>query len=118
MVGWPESSIILSEAAIYLATSPKSNSAYQAISDAQELVRKTGDLAVPLHIRNAPTSLMKELGYGKDYKYAHGFEGNFTEQDFLPGEILDQKIYDPQDNQRENEIRQRLKAWWKKRYGY
>jgi putative ATPase len=118
MVGWPESRIILSEAAIYLATSPKSNSSCMAIDDAQELVRQTGDLSVPMHIRNAPTRLMKELGYGKDYKYAHSYEGNFVDDDFLPEDILNKKIYDPQDNSRENEIRQRLRNWWKERYGY
>jgi putative ATPase len=118
MVGWPESRIILSEAAIYLATSPKSNSAYQAIETAQEMVRNTGDLSVPLHIRNAPTPLMKELGYGKDYKYAHSYEGNFVPDDFLPKEILGTKLYDPQDNVREEELRQRLRNWWKEKYGY
>ena len=118
MVGWPESRIILSEAAIYLATSPKSNSAYQAIETAQEMVRNTGDLSVPLHIRNAPTPLMKELGYGKDYKYAHSYEGNFVPDDFLPKEILGTKLYDPQDNVREDELRQRLRNWWKEKYGY
>ncbi len=118
MVGWPESRIILSEACIYLATSPKSNSAYQAISDAQDIVRETGNLSVPLHIRNAPTRLMKELGYGKDYRYAHSYEENFVDQDFLPEEILNRKLYDPQDNTREVEIRQRLQKWWKDRYGY
>jgi len=118
MVGWPESRIILSEVALYLATSPKSNSSVMTIDDAQELVRQTGDLSVPLHIRNAPTSLMKELGYGKDYKYAHSYEGNFVDDDFLPEDILNKKIYDPQDNTRENEIRQRLRNWWKERYGY
>jgi putative ATPase len=118
MVGWPESRIILSEAAIYLATSPKSNAVVQAIDNAQELVRNTGDLSVPLHIRNAPTPLMKELGYGKDYKYAHSYEGNFVPDDFLPKEILGTKLYDPQDNVRENELRQRLRNWWKEKYGY
>jgi putative ATPase len=118
MVGWPESRIILSEAAIYLATSPKSNAVVQAIDTAQELVRNTGDLSVPLHIRNAPTPLMKELGYGKDYKYAHSYEGNFVPDDFLPKEILGSKLYDPQDNVREDEIRQRLRNWWKEKYGY
>ena len=118
MVGWPESRIILSEAAIYLATSPKSNAVVQAIDTAQELVRNTGDLSVPLHIRNAPTPLMKELGYGKDYKYAHSYEGNFVPDDFLPKEILGSKLYDPQDNVREDEIRQRLRNWWKEKYCY
>jgi len=118
MVGWPESRIILSEAAIYLATSPKSNSAYQAINEAQELVTKSGDLPVPLHIRNAPTKLMKELGYGKDYKYAHSYDGNFVVDDFLPKEILETKLYDPQDNIKETEIRTRLRNWWKDKYKY
>ena len=118
MVGWPESRIILSEATIYLATSPKSNAAYMAINQAQDIVGKTGDLSVPLHIRNAPTGLMKDLGYGKDYKYAHDYKGHFTEDDFLPEELKGKKIYDPQDNVREKEIRERLRKWWKDRYGY
>ncbi len=118
MVGWPESRIILSEAAIYLATSPKSNAAYMAINDAQELVQKTGDLSVPLHIRNAPTRLMKDLGYGKDYKYAHSYEGNFVDDNFLPEDLDGKKLYDPGNNARENEIRERLRQWWKDRYGY
>ena len=118
MVGWPESRIILSEAAIYLATSPKSNAAYMAINEAQELVGKTGDLSIPLHIRNAPTRLMKDLGYGKDYKYAHSFPGHFVEDNFLPEEIKLQKLYEPQENVREKEIRERLRTWWKDRYGY
>jgi putative ATPase len=118
MVGWPESRIILSEAAIYLATSPKSNAAYAAINQAQELVQKTGDLPVPLHIRNAPTRLMKDLGYGKDYKYAHSFDGNFVDDNFLPKDLEGQKLYIPGENARENEIRERLRKWWAKRYGY
>ncbi len=118
MVGWPESRIILSEAAIYLATSPKSNSSYMAINDAQELVNQTGDLSVPLHIRNAPTRLMKDLGYGKDYKYAHSFDGNFIDDNFLPGDLEGHKLYDPGDNAREMEIREKLRQWWKTRYGY
>lgn len=113
MIGWPESRIILSETAIYLATSPKSNSAYMAINDAQALVKETGDLSVPLHIRNAPTKLMKELGYGDNYKYAHNFKGNFVEQDFLPKELKDKKIYIPQDNSKEKEIA----LWLEKRWG-
>ena len=117
-IGWPESRIILSEAAIYLACSPKSNSAYRAINDAQQLVRQTGDLSVPMNIRNAPTRLMKELGYGKDYKYAHSYPGNFAEQEFLPDEITRRKLYDPQNNKKEQEIRQRLKNWWKDKYSY
>lgn len=116
-IGMPEARIILSECAIYLATSPKSNSAYSAIDEAIALVRKTGDLPVPLHIRNAPTKLMKELGYGKDYKYAHSYERNFAEQDFLPKEIKDSKFYSPQNNQTELKILERLKSLWGKRYG-
>jgi putative ATPase len=118
MIGWPESRIILSETAIYLATSPKSNSAYQAINEAQELVRKTGDLPVPLNIRNAPTKLMKDLGYGKDYKYAHSYEGNFIAEEFLPEKIKNTILYMPQDNIREKEIMERLEKLWKKKYKY
>ncbi len=118
MIGWPESRIILSEIAIYLATSPKSNSAYQAINEAQAVVKQTGDLPVPLNIRNAPTSLMKELGYGKDYKYAHSYEGNFVYEDFLPEDIKDKILYDPQQNSKENEIRNRLSNLWKGKYNY
>jgi putative ATPase len=118
LIGWPESRIILSEATIYLATSPKSNSAYEAINEAQQLVKKTGDLAVPLHIRNAPTHLMKELGYGKNYKYAHSYEGNFVEDNFLPENIENTVIYSPQENGKEKEIRKRLAGLWKNRYHY
>ncbi len=118
MIGWPESRIILSEVAIYLATSPKSNSTYQAINEAQELVRKTGDLPVPLNIRNAPTKLMKDLGYGKDYKYAHSYEGNFVAEEFLPEKIKNTILYMPQDNIREKEIMERLEKLWKKKYKY
>ena len=118
MIGMPEARIILSETAIYLATSPKSNSAYMAIDDALELVRKTGDLPVPLNIRNAPTKLMKDLGYGKDYKYAHSYDGNFTQEEFLPEEIKGRKIYQPQDNAREKEVAAMLKRWWKDFYNY
>ncbi len=118
MIGMPEARIILSQTAIYLATSPKSNSAYMAINDAIELARKTGDLPVPLNIRNAPTKLMKDLGYGKDYKYAHSYEGNFTPEEFLPEEIKGEKIYHPQDNTREKEILTMLKRWWKEFYKY
>jgi putative ATPase len=116
-IGYPESRIVLSECTIYLATSPKSNSAYMAVESALELVRNTGDLSVPLHIRNAPTKLMKELGYGKNYKYAHSFEGNFTEQDFLPEKIRNERFYFPGNNQQENRILERLKMWWGKRFG-
>jgi putative ATPase len=118
MIGWPESRIILSEVAIYLATSPKSNSAYQTINEAQELVRKTGDLPVPLNIRNAPTKLMKDLGYGKDYKYAHSYEGNFIAEEFLPEKIKNTILYMPQDNIREKEIMEKLEKLWKKKYKY
>ena len=118
VIGMPESQLILSQTAIYLATSAKSNSATTAIGAAMELVRQTGDLPVPLHLRNAPTKLMKNLGYGKDYKYAHDFDNNFIEQEFLPEKIKGSKFYDPQNNQRENEIRARLKALWKNKYKY
>ena len=118
VIGMPESRIILSETAIYLATSPKSNSAYCAINDAQELVKKTGDLPVPLHIRNAPTKLMKDLDYGKDYKYAHSYDDNFVIQDFLPDDIKSKKLYEPQDNLKEKEFRKRLRQFWKDKYSY
>ena len=118
MIGMPEARIILSETAIYLATSPKSNSAYMAIDEALELVKQTGDLPVPLNIRNAPTKLMKDIGYGKDYKYAHSYEGNFTQEEFLPEEIKGRKIYQPQENAREKEISAILKRWWKDFYTY
>jgi len=117
-IGMPESRIILSEAAVYLATSPKSNASYMAIEDALQEVRQTGDLPVPLHIRNAPTRLMKEIGYGKDYKYAHSYEGNFIEMEFLPDKIKGKKYYNPGKNKREVEIREWLKARWKAKYGY
>lgn len=117
-IGWPESRIILSEATIYLATSPKSNSAYQAINDAQNLVRQTGDLPVPLHIRNAPTKLMKDIGYGKDYKYAHSYEGNFVQDNFMPEKIKQNLIYKPQNNSKEIEILKRLQNQWKGKYNY
>lgn len=116
MIGMPESRIILSEATIYLATSPKSNSAYEAIGKAQGIVKETGDLPVPLHLRNAPTRLMKDIGYGIDYKYAHSFPGNFVEQEFLPEKLSGTSIYKPQDNSREQEIAARIKALWKGKY--
>jgi putative ATPase len=115
-IGYPEARIILSQCAIYLATSPKSNSAYSAIDEAIALVKATGDLPVPLHIRNAPTKLMKELGYGKDYKYAHSFDKNFVEQDFLPKKIKNKRLYNPQNNPLEIKILERLKSLWGKRY--
>jgi len=117
-VGLPEARIILSEAVIYLATSPKSNSAYLAIEKARALVRETGNLSVPLAIRNAPTQLMKQLNYGKGYKYAHTFEGNFAELEFLPGEVQETKFFEPGNNPAEEKIRQRLKKNWKEKYGY
>lgn len=116
-IGLPEGRIPLSECAIYLATSPKSNSSITAIDSAMDLVEQTGDLSVPLHIRNAPTKLMKELGYHEGYKYAHSFEGNFVDLEFLPSEISGTKLYEPSDNKREVEIRQSLSKKWKK-YNY
>ena len=118
VIGMPEGRIILSETAIYLATSPKSNSSYLAIDEALAFVRETGDLSVPLNIRNAPTSLMKELGYGKEYKYAHSFAGHFAEEEFLPEEIKGKTFYEPADNPRESEIRSTLLKFWKERYKY
>lgn len=114
-IGWPEGRIPLAEATVYLAASPKSNSAYLGINAALAKVGETGNLPVPLHLRNAPTSLMKELGYSEDYKYAHDFQGNFIDQQYLPGEIKDSRFWQPQDNQQENKIRERLDALWKKR---
>ena len=118
VIGWPESRIILSEAAIYLATSQKSNSAYMAIESAINKVKDEGDLPVPLHIRNAPTRLMKNLGYGRDYKYAHSYSGNFIPDSFLPDEIKGTVFYDPGTNSREDEIRKRLSTMWKDFYNY
>ncbi|OFY68584.1 MAG: AAA family ATPase [Bacteroidetes bacterium RBG_13_42_15] len=118
VIGWPESRIILSEAAVYLATSPKSNASYMAIENAQAMVREKGDLSVPLHIRNAPTKLMKDLGYHKGYKYAHDFEGNFIKDNYLPEEIKGARFYEPGMNPREEEIRKRLKGLWKDIYDY
>lgn len=117
-VGLPEGRIILSQAAIYLASSPKSNSAYMAINQAQELVRQTGSLPVPLHLRNAPTKLMKDLDYGKDYKYSHDFPGNFVQQDFLPDQLKGQKLFEPQDNAAEQKLKRQLKEWWNDWYRY
>jgi len=118
IIGNPESRIILSQCATYLASSPKSNASYTAISKAQELVQKTGDLSVPLHLRNAPTKLMKELNYGKDYQYAHNFESNFVNQEFLPDQITNTQLYEPGNNARENQLRLYLKTLWKDKYGY
>ena len=117
-IGYPESRILLSQCAIYLATSAKSNASYLAIGKAQQLVKQTGDLPVPLHLRNAPTKLMKELGYGDEYKYAHDFENNFAEQEFLPDELQDNVLYEPGNNPREKELRTFLKNRWKDKYGY
>lgn len=117
-IGWPEGRIMLSQTAVYLATSPKSNSTYLAIDDAIALVKKTGDLPVPLHIRNAPTKLMKEIGYGKDYKYAHSYDKNFVIQEFLPDKLKGRKFYEPGKNARETETRKWLKAKWKDKYNY
>ncbi|WP_315164065.1 replication-associated recombination protein A [Capnocytophaga leadbetteri] len=117
-IGYPEARIILSQCAIYLASSAKSNASYKAINKAQQVVKQTGDLSVPIHLRNAPTKLMKELGYGKDYQYAHDYEGNFAFQDYLPDELQGETFYEPSDNPRENALREYLKKHWGKRYGY
>lgn len=118
VIGYPESRIILSQCAVYLATSVKSNASYLAIDEALAMVRKTGDLPVPLHLRNAPTKMMKQMDYGKDYQYAHQFENNFVLQEFLPEAISGTRFYSPQKNAREEEIRQFLKSRWKEIYGY
>jgi len=118
MIGMPESRIILSQTTIYLASSPKSNASYLAINKAQDLVRKTGDLSIPLSIRNAPTKLMKEAGYSKDYQYAHNHPGHFAFQEFLPDKIAGTRLYDPAENTREKEMRSRLRVLWKDKYGY
>jgi putative ATPase len=117
-IGYPESRIILSQCAVYLATSPKSNASYQAIGKAQQIVKQTGDLSVPIHLRNAPTPLMKELGYGEEYKYSHDYANNFAEQEFLPEGISGTPIYEPGNNTRENSTREFLKNRWKDKYGY
>ena len=117
-IGYPESRIILSQCAIYLATSAKSNASYLAIGTAQQLVKQTGDLPVPIHLRNAPTKLMKELGYGEEYKYSHDYSNNFAEQEFLPDAVSKKAIYVPGNNSRENSIREFLKNRWKEKYGY
>src|SRR5215510_5904318 len=117
-IGWPESQLILSQCAIYLASSPKSNSATVAIGEALSAVKKHGDLSIPLHIRNAPTRLMKNLGYGKDYEYSHSYENNFSLQEYLPKELSGTKFYDPGKNAREEELRKFLKSLWKEKYNY
>ena len=115
-IGWPEGRIVLAEATVYLATSPKSNSTYQAINLAQSAVRETGNLPVPLHLRNAPTSLMKEMDYGRDYKYAHDFENNFVEDNYFPKELRKKKFWTPQNNASENRIKEWMRRLWKDRF--
>jgi putative ATPase len=117
-IGYPESSLILSQCAIYLASSAKSNSATVAIGEAMAAIRQHGDLSVPLHIRNAPTKLMKNLGYGANYEYSHSYDNNFSSQEYLPKEISGKKFYDPGKNAREEELRKFLKSLWKDKYGY
>jgi len=118
IVGLPEGRIILSQCAIYLATSPKSNSVYKAINNAQENIKKTGNLSIPLHLKNAPTKLMKELNYGKGYLYSHDFENNFINQDFLPNQINKEIFYNPGNNIKESKIKKWLKENWKNKYNY
>lgn len=118
IIGMPEARIILSQATIYLATSPKSNASYQAINLAQDLVRKTGNLSVPLHIRNAPTKLMRDIGYGANYAYSHSYEGNFKAQEYLPDEIKNTKLFEPGKNAKEESLRKFLKENWKDKYNY
>lgn len=117
-IGWPESRIVLSQCAIYLATSPKSNASYVAINEAQQTVRQTGDLSVPLHLRNAPTKLMKELGYGTDYQYSHETQDKLHEQEFLPPEIANSAFFRPSNTKREDDLRKYLAHVWKGKYGY
>jgi putative ATPase len=117
-IGYPESRIILSQCAVYLATSPKSNASYMAIGEAQAVVKQTGDLPVPIHLRNAPTKLMKELGYGDEYQYSHNYANNFSEQEYLPDAIKETKFYNPGSNSRENGTREFLKNRWKDKYNY
>lgn len=118
LIGYPESRIILSQCVTYLASSAKSNASYMAINAAQSMVAKTGDLPVPMHIRNAPTKMMKEMGYSKGYAYAHDYNNNFVEQEFLPDAIKGTKLYDPGKNPREDELRKHLKQLWKDKYNY
>ena len=117
-IGYPEARIILSQCVTYLATSPKSNASYLAINKGLHTVKETGNLPVPLHLRNAPTQLMKELNYGKGYKYAHDYPNNFVEQSYLPEQIENTRFYEPGGNPKENQIRQFLKERWKDKYGY
>lgn len=118
VIGYPEARIILAQCAVYLASSPKSNASYVAIENALGTVRETGDLPIPLSVRNAPTKLMKNMGYGKDYQYAHNYEGSFVNMEFLPEKISGQKFYEPGNNAREDELRKYLRALWKEKYGY
>ncbi|GAB3919005.1 replication-associated recombination protein A [Larkinella terrae] len=117
-IGYPECRIVLSQVAVYLATSPKSNASYMAIGEAMALAERTSDQPVPLHLRNAPTKLMKQIGYGKNYQYAHDFEGNFVQQNFLPDDLKGTKLYEPGQNARENDIRKQLQRWWGDWYDY
>ncbi len=118
VIGMPEGRIILSQTAIYLANCPKSNATYEAINSAQQVVKQTGDLPVPLHLRNAPTNLMKEQGYGQGYLYAHSYSENFVDQEFMPNKLQGHKLYEPGSNQREADTRKRLKSLWQGKYGY
>lgn len=118
VIGWPESRIILSQTVTYLASSAKSNAAYEAINKAQALVRQTGDLSVPLHLRNAPTKLMKQMDYGKEYKYSHAFPGNFVDQEFMPDKVSGTQLYDPGTNPAEEKLREKLRQQWGEKYGY
>ncbi len=118
VIGWPESRIILSQTVTYLASSPKSNASYEAISKAQELVARTGDQSVPLHLRNAPTKLMKNIGYGKEYEYSHAYKDNFSPQEYLPENLSGTLLYDPGKNPAEDKLRERLKSLWKDKYKY
>lgn len=118
VIGYPESRILLSQCAIYLATSPKSNASYMAIGKAQAAVKQTGDLSVPIHLRNAPTKLMKELGYGEEYKYSHDYPGNFTYQEYLPDELANTSFYEPGDNAREKQTKDFLRMRWQGKYNY
>jgi len=116
MIGWPESRIILSQCTIYLASSPKGNAAYMAINQAQDFVRQTGNLSVPLHLRNAPTKLMKELGYGSNYLYSHDYPGNFVQQEFMPDELKNTSFYNPGSSSKEQEIEQFIVSKWNNKY--
>ena len=118
VIGFPESRIILSQAVTYLASSVKSNASYEAINKAQQLVKQTGDLPVPLHLRNAPTKLMKNIGYGKEYQYSHGYEGNFSPQEYLPDQLSGTTLYEPGKNPAEDKLREKLRQNWKSKYNY